>query len=189
MYLPSVIEMYPKKVLVLALLAFLLLFRPCISQCNTPMECSPAIVGFSGLLTEISCTNQTCVCGGPCFEADESSSACKLMSGCWRLLPQDGSNSGNKTCVAGIGTFFELASNVLFAISAVVFAVPLVVTVILIVPVLRYHQHGIRSKSYKYIRHIIRGSFVVCWTGTIMLIIAGIILRAFELRERCIVIG
>ena len=181
--------MYPKRVLFLTLLAFLLLFHPCISQCNTPMECSPTIVGFSGLLTEISCANQTCVCGGPCFEADGSSSACKLRSGCWRLLPHDGSNSGDKTCVSGIGTFFELVSNVLFAVSAVVFAVPILLTIILIVPVLRYHQHGTKSKTYRYIKHILRGSFVVCWTGTIGLIIAGIILRAFELRQRCIVMG
>ena len=179
-------EMCSTKRLLIGFIACSVLFRPCLMQCSTDMGCVPSqLSGFIGVLSEIRCNvvNGTCECGGPCFELDSASTdSCSLRAGCWRTVPEGG-NSRRYICVSSDRTFFELVSNILFAISAIFFVIPFLVTIILIIPLLRYQQHGIKSKSTKYTTRCLYGSYVVCWIGTAALIIAGLILRAIELRQ------
>ena len=143
------------------------------SQCSTPQDCYPDIVGFNGNISEnaIRCDAGTCVCD-TCFETG-SEGTCALRPGCWQWVSR---NEVHECVMLENTELFTTTSAILFGVSAAVFIIPLILAgVIGLLIVVFYDQCNEKELPKRFITPLLATVTACFWTISVVLIIAGII--------------
>ena len=99
--------------------------------CSNSTTCTPRIAGFSGEFSNsvVTCSpSNVCVCND-CFVSDDASGLCVLREGCWQIT-----NLGQFSGCQRVATLLDRISGVFYLIGGIFIALPLCVTVFILLP-------------------------------------------------------